>query len=139
MDKLIFLQDMFVRVGEKQITIGQYEILDPYIGCLFKEEGLHHLAFRTIAECNQDFLQLAGVSDLAETSEENICEYLIYKDANIYEISVISSSQFAFISIIVLIVSVCIAGFVYGFEWFKVRKIKDELESQLQGIVSESE
>ena len=59
--------------------------------------------------------------------------------SNIYDISVISSSQFAFISIIVLIVSVCIAGFVYGFEWIKVRKIKDELESQLQGIASESE
>ena len=69
---------------------GKFNIVKPYITCQTFDEkmlGLHFLVFKTVAECNQNYLQQIGVPkfSLGDYTNADTCIYTVYLDVNFWK------------------------------------------------------
>ena len=125
-DKIIFGENLYIGANEKGIVIGDYKIIDQYITCQVEDfVGKEELLFRTRAECDQQYFEMAGMSvekilGADGVTVEDQCMYTVYKDINVWKEDSFSIFKAFVLPSILVVVAGLIALGVWIFEKARV-------------------
>lgn len=131
MDKLIFSNDLFISANEAGLFLGDFQVVQPYVTCQAhdtNQTGSHHLVFKTVAECNKNFLEEKKIDmgTIDGFTSEDSCIYTVYQQVYFWRAGEINTKPILILLLVVLAFGLGVF-LIWLFKRISIRNARQEL------------